>query len=197
MNLSTRDQIAVSLAVMLLLSLLATFGGYMAGRQAQENAAILASDGVGVVGKITDKVERFGGVVNGPKYTWWLDVSYTTLAGETRTRTIGVDHAAYDRASIGPAPVTYIRSNPGLFYIDGVYDGANHSSSDIAVTNGISFYGAIASAAFGLALAGLLIARRAGDAPAAGGPVTPRPGPQPLAPSGRQAGQFGARRRRQ
>lgn len=196
MNLSTRDQIAVSVAVMLSLSLLATFGGYMAGRQAHENAVSLASDGVGVVGRITDKVERFGGVIHGPNYTWWLDVSYTTLDGENHTRTIGVDHSTYSRASIGPAPVTYIRSNPGLFYIDGIYDGANHTDSDIAITNGISFYGAIASAASGLGLTGLLVSRGAGASPASRGPVTPRSGPQPPVPSGRRTGQFGARQRR-
>ena len=133
MNLSTRDQIILSVAIMLMLSLMGTFGGYMAGLQTRQNAAMLAADGVVVEGKITNKVERFGGVLNGPKYTWWVDVTYTTKDGETQTKTIGVDESAYNRASIGPAPVTYIRSNPSLFYIAGLYDGANHSEADIEV----------------------------------------------------------------
>ena len=91
MTLSTRDQIILSVAIMLLLSLMGTFAGYMAGLQTRQNAAMLAADGVVVDGKITNKVERFGGVLNGPKSTWWVDVTYTTEAGETQTKTIGVD----------------------------------------------------------------------------------------------------------
>ena len=166
MNMSTRDQIILSVAIMLMLSLMGTFGGYMAGLQTRQNAAMLAADGVVVEGRITNKVERFGGVLNGPKSTWWVDVTYTPKGGETQTKTIGVDKSAYNRASIGPAPVTYIRSNPSLFYIAGLYDGANHSDADIAVVGGITRYSGAASVALGLVLVALLFTRRGGGAPA-------------------------------
>jgi hypothetical protein len=195
MNISTRDQIIVSVAAMLMLSLMLTFGSYMAGLQTRQNAATLAADGVVVDGRITNKVERFGGVLNGPKYTWQLDVSYTTKDGETHTKTIGVDEPAYKRTSIGPVPVTYIRSNPSLFYIAGLYDGANHSEADIEVVGDLTRYSGIASAVLGFVLAALLITRGGGSAPAAQRQVKPPSGRQTSEISRTQSGQFGKRRR--
>jgi hypothetical protein len=63
MNMSMRDQIIVSVAALLMLSLMLTLGGYMAGRQTRQSAETIATDGVAVNG------QRFGGVVNGRKYT--------------------------------------------------------------------------------------------------------------------------------
>jgi hypothetical protein len=88
MKLSIKDQLIVSVAVMLLLSLMVAFGGYMAGGEVRERAATLASDGIAVSGRITNKFTRFGGIVNGPKNTWWLDLTYTTAVGETRKETV-------------------------------------------------------------------------------------------------------------
>ena len=62
--------------------------------------------------------------------------------------------------------MTYIRSNPSLFYIAGLYDGANHSDADIAVVGAITRYGGAASVVLGLVLAALLFTRGGGSAPA-------------------------------
>ena len=196
MNLSTRDQIILSVAIMLLLALMLTFGGYMAGLQTRQNAATLAADGVVVDGRITNKIERFGGVLNGPKYTWQLDVTYTTKDGETRTKTIGVDESAYQRTSIGPVPVTYIRSNPSLFYIAGLYDGANHSEADVDVVSAITRYGIAASVVLGLVLAALLFTRGGGSAPVPQRQVNLPSGRQTGEIARQQPGQFGTRGRR-
>lgn len=191
MIMSTRDQIIVSVAAMLMLSLMLTFGGYMAGRQSRQSAETLAAEGVVVDGRITNKVQRFGGALNGPKYTWWLDLTYTTKDGKILTKTIGVDESAYERISIGPVPVTYIKSNPSLFFIAGVYDSVNHSEADIGVVDGMAFYGGIASAALGLVLAALLITRGGGSA---AGPQVKLPPSQPYRDiTRRQPGQFGKR----
>ena len=164
MNMSTRDQIIVSVGAMLMLSLLLTFGSYMAGRQTRQNAANLATDGVVVDGRITNKVERFGGALNGPKYTWWLDVTYRTRDGQVLTKTIGVDQSVYKKTAIGPIPVTYIRSDPGVFFITGVHDSVNHSDADVEVVGSLTFYGGMASVVFAFALAALLLTRGGGSA---------------------------------
>jgi len=191
MNMSTRDQIIASVGAMLMLSLMLTLGGYMAGRQSRQSADTLAAEGVVVDGRITNKVERFGGVVNGPKYTWWLDVSYTTKDGKTLTKTIGVDEPVYNRISVGPVPVTYIKSEPSVFFIAGVYDSVNHSEADIGVVDDLAFYGGIASAVLGFVLATLLITRGGGSAPAT---QTKLPPSQPYRSITRgQPGQFGKR----
>ena len=194
---STRDQVIVSVAAMLMLSLMLTFGSYMAGLQTRQNADTLAAGGVVVDGRITNKAERFGGVLNGPKYTWWLDVAYTTRDGKTLTKTIGVDEPAYNRTSIGPVPVTYIKSSPGLFYIAGLYDGANHSEADVKVVGAMTLYGGIASVVLGLVLAALLITRGRGNAPALQHEVRLSSGQQPRGISRKQPGQFGTRARRE
>ena len=187
---STRDQIIVSVAVALMISLMLTFGGYMAGQQTRESAKTLATDGVVVDGRVANKVQRFGGVLNGPKYTWWFDLTYTTRDGHVFAKTVGVDESIYDRVPIGPIPVTYIRTKPSEFFIAGVYDSVNHSNADIGVVESLSFCAGIASVLLGVVLAFLLIARNGGGSPA------PRHDPEP--PSGqyrgirrKQPGQFG------
>jgi hypothetical protein len=162
MTMSTRDQIIVCVAAGLMLLLVLTFASYMAGQQTRQNAQALATEGVAVEGKITNKVERFGGVVNGPKYTWWLDLTYTTEDGVTLTKTIGVDESAYQKTPVGPIPVTYIRSDPSVFFITGIYDSVNHSEADSEVVGGMTLYGGIASVVLGIVLAALLLTRGGG-----------------------------------
>jgi hypothetical protein len=170
-----------------------TFGGYMAGQQSRQSAQTLATDGVVVDGSITNKVQRFGGALNGPKYTWWLDVTYTTRDGKTLTKTIGVDESAYEKTSVGSIPVTYIKSDPSVFFIAGLYDSVNHSEADIGVVDALAFYGGIASAVLGFVLAALLITRGGGSAPAPQ-PQIKQPSGQPYRDiTGRQPGQFGKR----
>ncbi len=191
MKMSIRDQIIVSVAVLLMLSLMLTLGGYMAGRQTRQSAQTLANEGVAVTGQVTNKVERFGGVVNGPKYTWRLDVGYTTKDGKIVSKTIGVDESVYNKVSVGPVHVTYIKSQPGVFFIAGVFDSVNHSEADAGVVDGLALYGAIASAVLGFILAGLLITRGGGSAPA---PQVKLPSAPPYRGVMRgQPGQFGKR----
>jgi hypothetical protein len=193
MTLSIRDQIIVSVGALLMLALMLTLGGYMAGQQSRQSAQTLATDGVVVGGSITNKVQRFGGALNGPKYTWWLDVTYTTTDGKNLTKTIGVDESAYERTSIGPIPVTYIKSDPGTFFIAGLYDSVNHSDADIGVVDGLAFYGGMVSAVLGFVLAALLITRGGGTAPAAQQQAKPPPGQPYRDITHRQPGQFGRR----
>jgi hypothetical protein len=191
MKLSMRDQIILSVAVLLMFSLMMTFGGYMAGRQTRQSADMLATEGVAVSGQVTNKVERFGGVVNGPKYTWWLDVTYTTKDGKVVSKTIGVDQSVYNRVSVGPIPVTYIKSEPSVFFIAGVFDSVNHSDADAGVVDAMAYYGAMASALLGFILAALFITRGGGSAPA---PQVKQPPAQPYRGVTRgQPGQFGRR----
>jgi hypothetical protein len=192
-NLSVRDQIIVSVGAMLVLSLFLTFGSYMAGLQTRQTAHTLATEGVAVNGEITNKVERFGGIVNGPKYTWWLDVAYTTRAGETVTKTIGVDESVYDRTSIGPIRVTYIKSEPKVFFIPGVFDSMNHSDADAGVVDDMTYYGVMVSIALGFILAALLITRGGGGAQTPPQPVKLPSGQPPRETLRGQPGQFGRR----
>lgn len=191
MKMSMRDQIIVSVAVFLMISLMLTVGGYMAGRQTRQSAETLATEGVAVTGQITNKVERFGGVVNGPKYTWWLDVRYTTKDGKVLSKTIGVDEPVFNKVSAGPIPVTYIKSDPRVFFITGVFDSVNHSEADAGVVDAMALYGGIASAVLGLILAVLLITRGGGSASA---PQAKLPPAQPYRGVTRgQPGGFGKR----
>lgn len=190
MELSRKDQAIIAVAVALIMAIVLTFASYMAGQQTRGMAAIIASEGVVVDGRITNKVERFGGVLNGPKYTWWLDVSYTTANGATFSKTIEVDQSTYKRAAIASVAVTYIRSQPGTFFIGGVYDGANHSDADIGFHDGFTLYGVIVAVALGVALGVLLITRKGDGSPAPQGPIAP------VRPSPRKPGQFGMRARR-
>jgi hypothetical protein len=193
MKLSSRDQITISVAIFLALSLLLTFAAHMAGPQTHENEVALATEGVKVVGNITKKEQRFGGILFGPKLTWWLYLSYTTQTGAVHDRTLYVSETVYDRVEIGPIPVTYIRSNPRIFYADGITH--EPTDADIAITDAMFFYGAIVSAALGLALAGLLVTRGGGGSPAARGAASSRSAARPLPSAGRQPGEFGTRRR--
>src|SRR6201999_1393974 len=142
-----------------LIALLMTFAGYMANQQTHDNAHILATESVTVEGRVTNSVERFGGGLNGPNYTWWLDIAYTTKDGETLTKTIGVEEAVYKRVAIGPIPVTYIKSNPKAVFIDGFSQSFTHAASDPAVVDALTLYSFIASVVLGLILAGLLLTR--------------------------------------
>ena len=184
--MSKRDQITLSVGAMLLLSLFLTFGAYMAGRQTRQNADTLSTQGVTVEGRITNKVERFGGVVNGPKYTWWLDVAYTTKDGQTLTDTIGVDESVYRSTVVGPVKVTYISTTPKVFFIAGVHDSVNHSEADTETVDTMTYYGIVASAVLGFVLVALLVTRNGGGS---------APQPQVQAPdiSRRLPGQFGRR----
>jgi len=190
MKLSIRDQVILSAAIMLLLSLMLTLGAYVAGGEVRERAAALASEGVAVTGKITKKFERFGGVVNGPKYTWWLDLSYATTDGEVHKETVKVDKSTYDETAVGPVPVTYVRSRPGEFYIA----GRNHYGTDDEILAAMSFYAAIVSVALFVALVALLLTRGGGGSPPARNrePSGPRVG----IASRKQPGEFGVRQSR-
>jgi len=185
MTMSIRDQITACVGGALILALFLTFGAYMAGQQTRQSADRLATEGVVVTGRIANKVERFGGVVNGPKYTWWLDVSYTTRDGETVTKTIGVDQSVYNRTSEGSVPVTYLKSEPKVFFIAGVFDSVNHSEADTETVDTMTYYGIVVSAVLGFALVALLVTRGGGSAPQ----------PQVQAPdiARRLPGQFGKR----
>jgi hypothetical protein len=73
-------------------------------------------------------------------------VSYPTKDGKVLSKTIGVDESVYNRIPVGPIPVTYIKSDPGVFFIAGVFDSVNHSEADAGVVDALALYGGIASA---------------------------------------------------
>src|SRR5262249_30313471 len=98
-----------------------------------------------------------------------------------------VDQAIYNSSAIGPVPVTYIRSRPTEFYIE----GRNHNGADSEILAAMSFYGAIVSVLLGIGLVALLVARGGGRPH--GRPTPVASGAMARLQPRRRPGQFGAR----
>jgi hypothetical protein len=187
-ELSVAQQIALSLAVLLLLSVGVTIAGYMAGMQDREKIAGFASDAATATGIITKKYIHSVGP--GRVWVYWLDLSFETQDGVSHATSINVANSVHDRYAVGGrVPVTYVKSKPQYFHIP----GAEPTQRDVGIADGMFKYGAIASAVF---LAGLIgyffLSRGQGGTP-------PSPTPEQLAratgsrPPSPSRANFGAR----
>jgi hypothetical protein len=147
-ELSVAQQIALSLSVLLLLSVGVTIAGYMAGMQDREKIAGFASDTATATGIITKKY--INSVGPGRVWVYWLDLTFETQDGVSRPSSINVANSVYDRYPVGAhVPVTYVKSKPEYFYIP----GTEPTQRDVGMSDGMFKYGAVASAVF---LAGLI-----------------------------------------
>src|SRR5262245_11841702 len=117
-ELSIAQQIALSLVVLLLLSVGVTTGGYMAGAQDREKIAGFASDAATATGTITKKYIHSVGP--GRDWVYWLDPTFVTQDGVSRASSINVANTVYDRDAVGSqVPVTYVKSKPEYFHVPG------------------------------------------------------------------------------
>jgi hypothetical protein len=147
-ELSVAQQIVLSLSALLLLSVGVTVAGYMAGIQDREKIAGFASEAATATGIITKKY--INSVGPGRVWVYWLDLSFETQDGGSRTSSINVANSVYDRYAVGArVPVTYVKSKPEYFHIP----GTEPTQREVGMADGMFKYGAIASAVF---LAGLI-----------------------------------------
>jgi len=160
-ELSIVQQIVLSLAVLLLLSVGLTIAGYMAGAQDREKIAGFASDAATATGIVTKKYIHSVGP--GRVWVYWLDLSFVTQDGASHASSINVANSIHDRYEVGSrVPITYVKSKPEYFYIP----GTEPTQRDVGIADGMYKYGAIASAVFLAGLIGLFfISRGQGGAP--------------------------------
>ena len=166
-QLSMSQQVVLVLAVLLLLSIGVTIGGYMAGAQEREKIAGFASDAAVANGTVTKKYVH----VVGPGRTWvyWLDLSFMAADGGAHTQSVNVANTIHDRYQVGsPVRVTYVKSKPEYFYIP----GTEPTARDVAMSDGMFRYGAIASVMCLVGLLGFLFSGRGGGAPAGQSPTS-------------------------
>lgn len=157
-QLSVAQQIVLALAVLLLLSVGLTVGGYMAGAQEREKIAGFASDAATATGTITKKYTH----AVGPGRTWvhWLDLTFATADGVPHATSINVANTIHDRYKVGsPVQVTYVKSKPEYLYIP----GTEPTSRDVGISDGMFRYGAIASALILVGLIGSLLIGNGGS----------------------------------
>jgi len=160
-QLSISQQIVLSLAVLLFILIALTIGGYMAGGQEREKIAGFATDAVVASGTVTKKYVH----VVGPGKTWvyWLDLTFKTADGVTRKDSLNVANTIHDRYEVGsPVQVTYIKSKPEYFHIPGTAPSAR----DVAMSDGMFKYGAIASVVCLVVLLGFMFTGNGGSTPA-------------------------------
>jgi hypothetical protein len=117
-QLSITGQIALTLAIVLFLSIAFTLAGFMASRQERDKIAAFASDGAVATGTITAK--RIHIVPVSKVSVCWLDLTFKSDDGATRNGSMVVANSIYDRYAVGSAvPVTYVKSRPEWFYVPG------------------------------------------------------------------------------
>lgn len=187
-ELSITQQIALSLLALLLISVGVTIGGYTGGAQERDKIAGFASDAATTTGTITKKYIHSVGP--GRVWVYWLDLSFETQDGVSRTGSINVANTIHERYGVGSrVPVTYVKSKPEYFHIP----GTEPTQRDVGIADGMFRYGAIASAAFLAGLIGLFfVSRGQGGAP-------PSPAAEQLArvtssrPPGSSSANFGTR----
>jgi hypothetical protein len=162
----TRVGLCVTCACLLLVSLLLAGGGYMAQRQERGRLAAYASDSAtatgGVVGRSTE-------VMNGSVYYYDLDTSYTSPDGAVHKQTFRVPSSIFDTYEVGSSiPVTYVRSEPELFYAP----GAEPDPANLQFLQSLETYSALAAVpAFFCFLVSLFAACNVGKQ--VGAPATP------------------------
>ena len=189
-QLSTRDQITLTLGCLLFFAIALTISGYMAGSETRAKLSALASEGVVVTGTVTDK--HINVVGKGKTWVHWLEVRFAGADGTPRTFSANVANSIYDRYAIGsPVQITYVRSRPEWFHVP----GAEPTQKDAAIFDGMLQYGAGAAVLLLFGLIGFLCTGRR-----SGTPTDPAPAVSRLATgagfsraSGPRA-QFGTRR---
>jgi len=164
-QLSTNQQVILVLAVLLLLSIGVTIGGYMAGGQEREKIAGFASDAAVANGTITKKYVHVVGP--GRMWVYWLDLTFTAADGVSHSHSVNVANTIHDRYQAGsPVRVTYVKSKPEYFSIP----GTEPTARDVAMSDGMFRYGAIASVMSLIGLLGFLFSGRGGSTPAGQSP---------------------------
>jgi hypothetical protein len=147
--------------VAFLFSLVMVGAGCMARQQEHQKLAGFAAESVHGTGVVTKK---FTEVKTGNKLFYNLGVSFTAADGSTYKQSFRIPPAIYHRYGVGsPIPVTYVKSEPFLFHIQGAEP--DKSNLDIMTTMANWFAGASillgASFLIGLYIA-LMMRRRAG-----------------------------------
>ena len=187
-KLTLKENILLVLGSALVFSIIFTVVGPLASHQTSDKIAAFAADGATTTGKVTGK--RMEMVMVSKVMTWWLQVEFKTEKGDDRLDSLLVANSIYDRYDVGdPIRVTYVKSNPGWFYIP----GAEPTARDVAITDGMSKYGRLAAGASLIGILVVLFAGRGGRAPTGRATKTAAPAPNPP-PQGPRA-EFGARRR--
>ena len=188
-QLSTGDQILLTLACLVFFSMAVAISGFMAGAETRAKLAAFASEGAVVTGAVTDK--RINVVGKARAWVHWLDVTFTSADGIPRTLSANVANSIYDRYAIGsPVKVTYVRSKPEWFYVP----GGEPTQRDAGIFDGMLQYGAGATVLCAMALLGVLFHRRAAGVADRQAINLPRPGRvSGLSASGPRA-PFGTRR---
>ena len=97
----------------------------------------------------------------------WLDLTFTTANGVSRSDSINVVNTIHDRYQVGsPVQVTYVKSKPEYFYIP----GTQPTERDVGMSNVMFTYGAGASVVFLVALLGMLFIGKGGGTPSGQSP---------------------------
>jgi hypothetical protein len=166
-QLSISQQIVLTLAVLLLILIGVTIGGYMAAGQDREKMAGFASDAAVATGNITKKYIHVVGQARTAVY--WLDLTFTTADGVSHTESTNVANTIHDRYKVGsPVRVTYVKSRPEYFYIP----GTEPTERDVRIADGMFRYGACASVACLIALLGFLFSGHGGGTPTRQSPTS-------------------------
>jgi hypothetical protein len=126
-NLSKADQVRVgvcaTLGVMLFVAAIFAGVSYMAQRQETDKRAAFAADSAASTGAV---IKKFTEDRDDQAWFWDLDVSWSAPDGAQHEQSFRVPQATYDRYDIGAAiPVTYVRSQPTLWYVDGAAPDAD------------------------------------------------------------------------
>jgi hypothetical protein len=166
-QLSMPQQIVLVLSVLLFFSVALTIAGYMAGGQEREKIAGFASDAAVASGTVAKKYIHTVGP--GRTMVHWLDLTFRTADGVSRTQSVTVANTIYDRYQVGGAvQVTYVKSKPEYFYIP----GTQPTERDVAMSDGMFKYGAIASVVFLVGLVGFLLTGIGGGTPTGPSPTS-------------------------
>src|SRR5262249_5767383 len=176
-RLSVRAQIGLTLAAVLLFSIILSAVGFVAADETRRKLTAFATDSAVVIGTVTGKHVDSVRATKGGTWVYWLDVTFDTQDGSTRSYSTQVPNSIYDQYWVGRAVrVTYVKSKPEWFYVP----GDEPSDRNIRMMAGMSRYGGIAAVISALGLVGLLFASRGGGTPT-------RPSPSPAVPTGRMS----------
>jgi len=159
-QLSIRDQALLVLACALIFSIAIAAAGYLGAGQTRDKIAAFAADGAVADGVVTGK--RVDMVMASKASVYWLQVAFKTDQGADRLDSLVVANSIYDRYAVhDPVPVSYVRSRPDWFYVP----GAEPTTRDAGICDGMFKYGAVAGVASLLGLVDLFSAGRGGGAP--------------------------------
>jgi hypothetical protein len=160
-QLSKNAQVGLVLGVLLVFSIILAFVGHMAADETQQKMAAFAAEPVVVTGTIAQKRIDSVRPTAGGIWVYWLDVSFKTQDGATRSQSAQVANSIWDRYETGdPVKVTYVRSNPSWFFVP----GGEPTARDASIMEGMNRYGVIASVLFAGGLIGWIVRCRGGSA---------------------------------